>query len=390
MKPIVKICFCVFIVIQCQIPDEKEMKNNNTISNPSVNQELGHGYEFKGNGKLDSEILDSLFTTSNIDSFPFPKLSQDFIEGLNQQLKLLKNNKPFQKKFGNLSISKKNLEETVKVLIASQFDNFFGIKKSLEAHQIWGEDKKGNVHFTGYFTPILKVRKQKDSIYQFPLYKYPSQWNGQLPTRFKIEEGGVLKNRNLEIAYGRNKLDIYTMQVQGSGIVEFENGERKLFAYSGSNKHPYRSIGKYMIEKGFTTKEKVSLKSIQYYFKRHPEQLDSILNINPSYIFFEPKDRLPQGAGNVPLTTKHSIAVDKDIIPLGTCLLGYVPILDNKRNFSHHEYRILIAQDVGGAIKGPGHIDLYMGVGKNAEFNASNLHHYGKLWVLLPKKSSKI
>jgi len=176
------------------------------------------------------------------------------------------------------------------------------------------------------------------------------------------------------------------MQVQGSGIVEFKNGERKLLAYAGSNKHEYKSIGKLMIQKGFISKEDISLLSIQQYFADHPDELEDILNYNPSYVFFKEQESRPKGAGNVPLTAKYTIAVDRSIIPLGACLLAYVPVLDGEKRFSHHEYRILISQDVGGAIKGAGHVDLYMGIGEQAKNQASNLHHYGQVWLLLPQK----
>ena len=372
---------------QCQNATSSIKDSNSTITKDSLSSQLGHGYDFIGNGKKPFPKLDSIYTEMNLDTFNFPDLSNELLEGLNHQLRLLKFQKNNKKKFGEKLISKDELETTIKVLIASQFNNTFGINSSLAAHQIWGEDERGNVHFTGYFTPVLKVKKQRDSIFQFPLYQYPKGWEGTLPTRKEIDEEGALDGRNLEIVFAKSKLDIYVMQVQGSGIVEFPNGEKKLLAYSGSNKHPYRSIGKFMIEQGYTTKEHVSLKSIQKYFLQHPEQLDSILYINPSYIFFSPKDRIaPQGAGNVPLTSNHSVAVDKNYIPLGSCLLASVPILDANRNFSHHEYRVLLAQDIGGAIKGSGHVDLYSGIGSNAKFNASNLHHYGRIWLLLPKK----
>ena len=371
---------------QCQNPTGHSIENNNTITKDSISDQLGHGYDFVGNGKKAFSKLDSNYAVVELDTFPLPKISKELLDGLNQQLRLLKINKAIGKKMEGISISKEDLESTIKVLIASQFNNDFGIKNDLIAHQLFGEDGRGNVHYTGYFTPVLQVRRQRDSVYRFPLYKYPKKWNGLLPTRKEIDEEGALKDRNLEIAYGKSKLDIYVMQVQGSGIVEFPNGKRKLLAYAGSNKHSYRSIGKFMIENGYTTKEHVSLKSIQKYFKKNPHQLDSILYINPSYIFFVEKNRKPQGAGNVSLTPFHSVAVDKKIIPLGSCLLGSVPILDDKRNFSHHEYRILLAQDIGGAIKGAGHVDLYTGIGNDAKFQASNLHHYGRLWLLLPKK----
>jgi len=107
---------------------------------------------------------------------------------------------------------------------------------------------------------------------------------------------------------------------------------------------------------------------------------------NPNYIFFKPSKNKPKGAGHVPLTAKYSIAVDRKYIPLGSCLLAQIPIIGENKKFSHYEFRFLIAQDIGGAINGPGHVDLYQGIGKIGQKNASALHHYGKLWLLLPKE----
>lgn len=336
-------------------------------------------------GKLERDKFDSIFIHSNIDTFELPFITKELAAGLHQQLKLLKYQKNLKKEYSGIALTKSDLEETIKILLTAQFDNSFGIKKGLEAHQIWGDDKKGNVRFTGYFTPVLKVKKEPDAQYRYPLYKYPKKWNGALPTRGEIEGEGVLDTFNLEIAYAKNKIDIYFMQVQGSGYIEFPNGEKVLLAHAGTNKQPYRSIGKYMVENGYTTPEYVSLKSIRSYFKKNPELVDSILFINPSYIFFTPVKTNPRGAGHVALTPEYSIAVDKKVIPLGSCLLASIPMVDENRNFTHHEYRILLAQDVGGAIKGTGHVDLYRGIGKNAEKNASALHHYGNIWLLLPK-----
>ena len=340
------------------------------------------------NGKIQHELFDSILTKIYLDTFDvLPQVNQELAEGLKQQLKLLKYQKRLKKEYSGLKITKEQLSETIKILLSAQFNNSFGMQHGLEAHQIWGDDQMGNVKFTGYFTPVLKVNKRPNSRYKYPIYQYPKKWKGRLPSRREIEGDGALDSFNLEIAYAKSKLDIYFMQVQGSGYIEFPNGKRKLLAHEGSNKHPYRSIGKYMVKNGFATPEYVSLKSIKSYFKKNPQLVDSILFQNPSYVFFRPVTTKPRGAGHVSLTPNYSIAIDRKVLPLGSCLLATVPILDDNRNFSHHEFRILISQDIGGAIKGEGHIDLYQGIGARAEINASNLHHYGNLWLLLPKDS---
>lgn len=340
-------------------------------------------------GKKEHDLFDLKLTKMSLDTFDFlPSINQELAKSLQHQLKLLKYQKKLKAEYSGIKITKEQLDKTIKILLSAQFNNAFGMTHQLNAYQLWGKDKKGNVKYTGYYTPVLKVREQPNGEYKYPLYRFPKKWPGRLPSRRAIEGENVLDSLNLEIAYAKSKLDIYFMQVQGSGFIEFPNGKRKLLAHEGTNQHAYKSIGKYMIKKGFVTPEYVSLKSIKSYFKKNPQLVDSILYQNPSYVFFRPVTTQPRGAGHVPLTPKYSIAIDRSKLPLGSCLLASVPVIDENRKFSHHEFRILLAQDIGGAIKGEGHIDLYQGIGSQAEHDASNLHHYGNLWLLLPKDTA--
>ncbi len=331
--------------------------------------------------------LDEIYTKVDVQELPQPDKSKALVQGLKQQLKVLKYRRKKQlKALGQADLSTEKLIRTVEQLLLNEGR----LKDEFEAYQIKGKDGLGNVYFTGYFTPILKVSKHKTATYRYPLYAYPHGWNGKLPTRGAIDrDSSVLAGRGLELAYAENPIDIYFMQVQGSGVVEFTDGSREMFAYAGSNGHPYRSIGRYMIKHGYTNEQGVSIKKIRKFFLEHPELLDEILPINRSYVFFKPSHfkQTPKGAGNVPLTTNYSIAVDTRYIPMGSCMLAAVPIIDRNNKVMRHEYRVLLAQDIGGAIKGPGHVDLYTGVGERGRRHASALHHYGKLWLLLPNEA---
>ncbi len=332
-------------------------------------------------------LLEDVYTKTTFDSIPFPEITPELIKGLEHQLLLLKlRHKRTRQKVGNLSIQMKQLEEMVAILLKAQFIPPPLLKHYIDIFQIWGKDQRGNIYFTGYFTPVLKVKREPDEVYKYPLYTFPKGWEGTLPTRQEIEEEGVLDDMGLELAYAKDKIEIYFMQVQGSGIVEYPDGTWELFAHNGSNRHSYRSIGKHMIETGLTTADRVSIKSIKKFFERNPHLIDSVLFANPSYIFFKPKNTMPSGAGHVPITAGHTIAVDTRFIPLGSCVLAAVPIIDYRGKFVHHEFRILIAQDIGGAINGAGHVDLYTGIGKIGRQKASALHHFGRLWILLPPK----
>ncbi len=369
----------------CHSPSEFESISKSSFE-PSTNV-IGAGYDFFGNGKeKDAMVLKNLYTEESIGDIELPEIDHKLAHALRQQLRSLKYKKrKSDQKLDNFDVSHDQLVQTVNLFLDAQKEDGTIPRNQLTARKIKGEDGRGNVHFTGYFTPNLKVSRKPTKEYQYPLYTFPKNWEGPLPTREEIDGQGVLKGLGLELAYAKSKVDIYFMQVQGSGIVEYRDGTQELFAHNGSNRRSYKSIGRYMIKQGITTPEHVSLQFIKKFFKENPTAVDSILSINESYIFFQPNKSNPKGAGLVPLTSEHSIAVDTRYIPMGSILLASVPIIDKKNKVIRHEYRILVAQDIGGAINGPGHVDLYTGIGATARRNASALHHYGNLWLLLPK-----
>jgi membrane-bound lytic murein transglycosylase A len=239
------------------------------------------------------------------------------------------------------------------------------------------------VHFTGYFIPVVKVSKTKDEVYKYPLYRKPK--SGKLPSRKQIDDNNALANRGLELCYSNDLLDNFLMQVQGSGIVEYEDGTKELLSYGGENGHRYRSIGKYLVAAGHVPKEKISLEAIKIWCAENPDSVTTLLNRNPSFVFFNKSKKEPSGAAGVPLSAFVSVAVDKRYVPLGSTLLVAVPVLDDNGNFIGHEYKIATAQDVGGAIKGKGRMDFFCGTGEAGKKRSGALNHYGKVWLLLPK-----
>lgn len=250
--------------------------------------------------------------------------------------------------------------------------------------KIWGGDQMGNVLFTSYYLPIVEVRREKDSVYKYPIYRKPTSSSLQGLSRMQIDEQGKLNGKNLEMAYAKNYFDIYSMQVQGSGYVQFDDGSRQLFSYGGKNNWSYVSIGKYLIEAGHISKADMSMQAIRSWFDTYPDSL-SLLMKNASYVFFKESNAKPSGAAGVPLIDFVSIASDLNYLPKGAILLGEIPILDAEGVFMKHEYRILMVHDTGGAIKGAGRVDLYAGVGTDAGEYAGRMKHYGRLWVILPK-----
>ncbi len=333
-------------------------------------------------------MMSEVYQAAPLDTFDLPVIDGKFLEALQNNLELLRlQQRKKNQQIGSLRIAFEELEETIHTLIAWQHTKPYGLHEHLEAYQIWGADRKGNVRFTGYFTPVVKVQKEPKGPFKYPLYDRPLEWEGELPTRRQIEGGGVLKGMGLELAYAADKVDVYYMQVQGSGFVEYPNGQLDLFAYNGTNRHPYQSIEKYIIGREDIPLNNLSISGIRRYLKQNPAIRDTVLYQNPSYTFFTRKRSAhPKGAGSVPLIAGYSIAVDRRYIPLGSCLLAAFPVYDrNSHRVVRHEYRFLVAQDVGGAIKGPGHIDLYTGIGNEAARTAGRINYYGSLWLLLPK-----
>ncbi|PHR31975.1 MAG: murein transglycosylase A [Fluviicola sp.] len=351
--------------------------------NLSNSQGLGSGYEYENNGKLDSlTVMSRVFEKDTV-------LTKVLIANTAQLSRALRVNMAYLNKKGSGQASRQNslrynyqqLRKVNQLLQTEESDSFD--LTGLDLHKIWGEDKMGNVHFTSYYIPIIEVSNVKDSVYKYPIYKKPSSSYLQGLSRVQIDQQKLLSGKNLEIAYAKNYFDVFSMQVQGSGYVEFSDSTKKLFSYGGKNNKSYYSIGRYLIDAGHILKDEISMQSIKSWFDANPDSL-SILMKNASYVYFRESYNEPSGAAGVPLVDFVSIASDFKYLPKGALILGEVPVLDSRGDFLRHEYRILIVHDTGGAIKGAGHVDLYAGVGPIAGEYAGRMKHYGRLWLILP------
>ena len=358
---------------------------------PSQAKSVGHGYDFEGNGKRGRPCFSSVYTQDNLTlpakeqviSTPFDTLQKALKR---QVLPLNKNaNKRWQK--AGLKISARSqLKQTHALLTHKKRLQVKDLTAHYKPYLIRGEDGCGNTQFTGYFSPVLQVKSKPDKIYKYPLYKRPRLWpRGKALTRAQIIQGG-LDGRGLELAYSKSLLDNYFLQVQGSGLAEYiDTGERITLQYGGQNGLKYRSLGRYLVDNQYVAAENISLDAIRNFFQKHPDKMVPFLNINPSFVFFNKRKQGPTGSLNTEVVSEVSVAVDPAFIPLGSVLLAEIPKLDAAGRFLKHELRILVAQDTGGAIRGTGHVDIYMGAGQKAQNKASHLHHYGRLWLLLPR-----
>ncbi len=273
-------------------------------------------------------------------------------------------------------------------------------------HAKSGLDSKGL--FTGYYEATLYGSKTPNEVYQTPLYKRPddlvmvelSDFREDLrgrriagavrdnrlkpyATRADIDDG-YLKGKGLELVWVSDPADAFFLHIQGSGQVKLSDGRVMRVGYDGQNGHPYHAIGRELIARGELAKDVVSLQSIKEWMKSNPEKAQDLRNMNPSFIFFkEMQSHQPMGSEGVPLTPHRSLAVDRKFIPMST------PMWVNVEHPLHKKHQIqtlMIAQDTGGAIRGPIRGDLFWGSGQDAEVLAGHMKSKGEYWLLLPKQ----
>ncbi len=239
--------------------------------------------------------------------------------------------------------------------------------------------------FTGYFEPEIAGSLERDPLYSHPIYRLPpevGETEGPWLTRRDIVTGDTMLGRGLEIAWIADPVELFFLQVQGSGRIRLPDGHHLRVGYGGANGHPYRSIGKELVQRGIFTLHEVSAQVIKSWVRENPEEGAELLMHNPSYVFFRevnevPAELGPLGAMNRSITTLRSIAVDPAYVPLGA------PVWIEKQG-AEPLNRLMIAQDTGSAIKGPQRADIFMGTGDDAGRRAGTMKDPGRLVVLLP------
>lgn len=268
--------------------------------------------------------------------------------------------------------------------------------------------------FTGYYEPQLLGSRKRSERYRVPLYIRPPDLvtidlgafredlkgktlagrveDGELipyPDRRAIEEG-ALAGRDLELVWVDDPVDAFFLQIQGSGRVRLEDGGEMRVGYAAQNGHPYFAIGKDLVERQALRKEEVSMQSIRKWLEENPDLADDVMARNASYVFFqELEGEGPLGAQGVALTPGRSLAVDRRHWPLGVPLWLDASAPAAKAGEPDRPLRrLLIAQDTGGAIRGPIRGDVFWGHGEEAAEVAGRMKHSGRVWVLLPRAES--
>ncbi len=266
---------------------------------------------------------------------------------------------------------------------------------------------------TGYYEPLLNGSRTKAPPYTVPLHRPPDDLlivdlaslhpelagkrvRGRLvetpagkrvvPYWSREELASGARLAGAELLWVDDPIEAFFLQVQGSGRVRLPDGTVVRVGYADVNGHPYRSIGRWLVERGELKLEDASMQGIQAWARTNPQRLDELLNQNPSYVFFRElplgdPNAGPLGALNVPLTAGYSLAVDPRFVPLGAPVL-----IDTQHPATNAPLaRLMLAQDTGGAIRGPLRFDFFWGTGREAGAVAGRQRHDGAAWILVPK-----
>jgi membrane-bound lytic murein transglycosylase A len=265
---------------------------------------------------------------------------------------------------------------------------------------------------TGYYEPEVRGARAPHGRFTVPVYGLPddlvvlaadtarAQYNHWITAMRDTEDGavpyytraeiwaGALQGRALELLYLDDPVELFYMQVQGSGLVHLDDGSNVRLTYAGKNGHPYTSIGRVLIERGDMTPDDIDMDKVKAWLRADPERGRTLMQENKSYVFFRALDAEegrdgPLGARGVPLTPGRSLAVDSEYIPLGTPVFVTAPALETPDGRPFR--RLMAGQDVGSAIRGPERGDIFWGTGEGAGAIAGKTRHAAKFHVFLPK-----
>lgn len=266
---------------------------------------------------------------------------------------------------------------------------------------------------TGYYEPELRGSREWGGRFRVPVYGRPDDLVSTAPDLYRANnndrvtgmrmlvdelvpyftreeiEAGALADRGLELLYVEDRVELFYMQVQGSGRVHLSDGQSVRLTYAGRNGHPYTSIGRLLVERGELRGNAIDMERVKAWLRSDGKRSRALMAENKSYIFFRELDAEegrdgPLGAEGVPLTPERSLAIDPAYIPLGSPILVVADDLPNSGG--RHFVKLMIAQDVGSAISGPQRGDIFWGTGEAAGTIAGRTRHEAWFFVLLPKR----
>jgi membrane-bound lytic murein transglycosylase A len=271
------------------------------------------------------------------------------------------------------------------------------IEKEFVFYQSVGRDNKGTVLFTAYYEPLYLASRQLTKEFRYPAYRYPADlesWAKPHPSRSELEgvdglQGSKGKLKGLELFWFKDRLEPYMIQIQGSAKLKLTDGTQTTIGYAGNTAYNYRSLGRSLVDDGKFPLEGLNMPIILDYFRKHPQDLNIYIPRDKSFVFFQETYGKPaQGSISVPLTPERSIATDKSLMPPGALALIRAPFpYINKSNKIENRLvsRYVLDQDTGGAIKGAGRVDYFLGTGEAAGERAGVTVSNGQLFYLLLK-----
>ncbi|MBG1265639.1 murein transglycosylase [Nostoc sp. WHI] len=271
------------------------------------------------------------------------------------------------------------------------------IEREFVFYQSVGKDSKGSVLFTAYYEPLYVASRVPTAEYRYPVYRLPpdfNSWTKPHPTREELEgadglQGAKGKLRGLELFWFRDRLEPYLAQIQGSAKLQLTDGTQTTIGYADNIAYNYKSIGRELANDGKLPLQGMTMPIILDYFQKYPQELNIYIPRDRSFVFFQENHGEPaQGSINVPLTAERSIATDKSLMPPGALALIHtsVPFVNPTGKMEERIVsRYVLDQDTGGAIKGAGRVDYFLGTGKIAGDRAGVTVSNGQLFYLLLK-----
>lgn len=275
------------------------------------------------------------------------------------------------------------------------------IAEAFDVYRVAGPGD-GGVLFTGYYEPLLEGSLQRTEKYRYPLYRTPpdlirkGNQVGRMEdddfvpyySRREIDVEGVLKDRNLELIWVSDPVDLFSLHIQGSGKIRLENGELLTVGYAQTNGRPFRSVTKFMLDGGKIQNNEVTYRHA-FLRNKSDAEIYEALSHNERYTFFRFLEKDPVGSMGEAVTPDRTIATDPEYFPEGA--LAFIrlrkPVFDTDGRVKERVAfsRFVLSQDKGAAIKGPGRVDLFCGFGEKAEYTAGTLKERGELYLLLKK-----
>lgn len=284
------------------------------------------------------KLAPKVLVKSDPDTLPFIEFTPAMLQAMLEQANYLR--RPEGKKIAASGISREEMLLTLERLERIQLLDPKVLLDKFDFYKVRTDLKSDQVRVTGYYTPLIKGSHTQTGEFQYPMLKKPASG---IPSPAAIE-AGALAGQGLELAWLRSKKELRNAQLQGSCMIDFPDGKREHYGFGGSVK------GKGGV-----------------------------------YVFFQKMQEEVIGAGYFPLTAGYSVAVDPRFIPIGSTLLAELPDIDPSGKLTGYTYRIIFAQDRGGAILTTKRIDLYCGLGQKGLQEARKVNRLGRLWLMLPK-----